>query len=877
MTDDYRSIIEKLRNKYSDGKQFSKLSDLIDDNPEIPFKTLSNCSNELFGMSLKKYFESMGILVRKEEERNRKKKEVELENSKKMEEIRIGSTLVIGKYWQNEELEDGKTGLEWIVISKENNRVLLLCKKGIEVKAYDSKKDKAIWKNCELRKWLNNDFYDETFSEDEKMKICKISLYNKENAKYMIVEHESTEDKVFCLSVNEIDEYYGIKDYSNDFYTGRNADLICDITDYVKKKILQSEKSYMNVSNIKSYRWWTRSFSTNHGNLHGKESSYKACVVDGNGCVGKESFAKIGIPQLVRPALWYEVVEESEDQKKNRLEKESLKKETEKKEKLKEERIGEIIEGYTDEFIRNCGISFLNKYFTQTYKYIPVSCLDYVEKRGGIYRRDVSKKTNYLICDQMNLDTLNYKKAEELISEGQELIILTKDKFIKLTEKYDEFISKSDILERINSEIEFEFPSESEIDDTEDNASMEKVVLPFIEEDRRFHTIPHPGYFDNTFKYTVFRGYKKQIEKAVEYLQSIVIKYKYCGEISIRYTEEPEIFEFRFNNPERDDSVDKMIKMFPELKVMAFFEVWKFKYADAYVVYSAPGYEYITNFDYVGYVDYKQDDDWTSDHNPCRRFIYEFSHYSTSDEIRIDYMVPFKKEWDTYNYLIKKDDGFYVKKGKNNNEINNNVNISNEKKRLNFEDYSIEGGNTAWDYLLQTYKKPIPEYEFVPFEGQLIATPDLLWFQYSNKIIDELVEKYNYENEHFDYNYIDCYDEILFNRSIAKSWFDRGDEDDLNVMDPFPYYGVDNIDDFTKSLLSLLIATGKLNCDFKQEAIERIGEISNSFLRIDAGFVKNVMEGYDKYNEFNQFNEKIIVKYDGKSYLTSKWIIEGGY
>ena len=62
---DYQSIIDMLVAKYQNGPKLSSMRALLVDNPDLkgPLKTLQNKSNELFGMSLTKYFEQLGILV----------------------------------------------------------------------------------------------------------------------------------------------------------------------------------------------------------------------------------------------------------------------------------------------------------------------------------------------------------------------------------------------------------------------------------------------------------------------------------------------------------------------------------------------------------------------------------------------------------------------------------------------------------------------------------------------------------------------------------------------------------------------------------------------------------------------------------------------
>jgi len=64
---DYDDLINTLVEKYKDGPKPKSMGDLLFDNPDLKgaLKTLQNKSSEVFGMTLKKYFESVGIFEAK--------------------------------------------------------------------------------------------------------------------------------------------------------------------------------------------------------------------------------------------------------------------------------------------------------------------------------------------------------------------------------------------------------------------------------------------------------------------------------------------------------------------------------------------------------------------------------------------------------------------------------------------------------------------------------------------------------------------------------------------------------------------------------------------------------------------------------------------
>lgn len=64
-TQDYQQIIDALLEKYKDSPKPRSMGELLFDNPDLKgsLKTLQNKSGEVFGMTLKKYFEEIGIFA----------------------------------------------------------------------------------------------------------------------------------------------------------------------------------------------------------------------------------------------------------------------------------------------------------------------------------------------------------------------------------------------------------------------------------------------------------------------------------------------------------------------------------------------------------------------------------------------------------------------------------------------------------------------------------------------------------------------------------------------------------------------------------------------------------------------------------------------
>ena len=80
----------------------------------------------------------------------------------------FGDTYELGK-WPQENKEP--EALHWKVLEEENGVLLLISSHIIASKRYNDTKVDVTWESCSLRKWLNEDFYNSAFSDEEKNRI----------------------------------------------------------------------------------------------------------------------------------------------------------------------------------------------------------------------------------------------------------------------------------------------------------------------------------------------------------------------------------------------------------------------------------------------------------------------------------------------------------------------------------------------------------------------------------------------------------------------------------------------------------------------------------------------------------------------------------
>ncbi|MHB1154612.1 MAG: DUF6273 domain-containing protein [Eubacteriales bacterium] len=111
---------------------------------------------------------------------------------------KVGDRVGFGQYW-------------WTVldVDDEENRVLLLSEKIVTRRAYHTSKTKITWADCELRKYLNSVFIEESFNATEEKLIVETTIDNTDNQTFGTAGGTETTDKVFLLSLDEVVEYFG--------------------------------------------------------------------------------------------------------------------------------------------------------------------------------------------------------------------------------------------------------------------------------------------------------------------------------------------------------------------------------------------------------------------------------------------------------------------------------------------------------------------------------------------------------------------------------------------------------------------------------------------------------------------------------------------
>lgn len=98
--------------------------------------------------------------------------------------------------------------IEWLVLTQEGEKALLLTKDCIEERPFHKVLEPITWENCSLRSYLNGPWYEATFREEEKTKILTTKEDDADSRECGASGEYDSEDKVFLLSINEAEQYF---------------------------------------------------------------------------------------------------------------------------------------------------------------------------------------------------------------------------------------------------------------------------------------------------------------------------------------------------------------------------------------------------------------------------------------------------------------------------------------------------------------------------------------------------------------------------------------------------------------------------------------------------------------------------------------------
>ena len=184
------------------------------------------------------------------------------------------STVFLGRFEQDNNIDNGPEPIEWYVIDEKEDKALLLSRFILCGDNYNKAKKDITYLSSSIRSYLNKELFLEAFTEEERNIILETKLNNKQSGDpewyYATYGGNDTEDSLFLISYADL--------YNLPALWDRNI-RAAEMTEYAKKNGAKKD-------------WWMRSPGLEqHDACYMSEYGFHSTI---------EVNAKIG----VRPAIW---------------------------------------------------------------------------------------------------------------------------------------------------------------------------------------------------------------------------------------------------------------------------------------------------------------------------------------------------------------------------------------------------------------------------------------------------------------------------------------------------------------------------------------------------------------------------------------------
>ena len=188
-----------------------------------------------------------------------------------------GDTFHFGNYTQGPNGE--VMPIEWLVLKRTEDKLMVITRWGLNSRQYHHVIGNITWENCDLRRWMNGEFFSKAFTSEEKECILPSMIDNWDNDKYGTPGGNATFDNVFLLSLDEADTLFK-----------SDSERVCKPTSYATSK-----GAFIDEDFDGNCQCWLRS--------PGVDPSYASCV-RGNGNISCEGNFVSDSDDCVRPVVY---------------------------------------------------------------------------------------------------------------------------------------------------------------------------------------------------------------------------------------------------------------------------------------------------------------------------------------------------------------------------------------------------------------------------------------------------------------------------------------------------------------------------------------------------------------------------------------------
>ena len=198
-----------------------------------------------------------------------------------------GSVILFGRFEQDNDPDNGPEPIEWIVLEADSDRTLLVSRYALDARPYHTESADITWEQCSLRAWLNGEFLEKAFTDEEREAVLLTHLDNaaEKASDYLTVAGNDTDDSIFLLSDHD----------AFDLYFWSDEEMLCAPTDYAIANGAYLLDEY-DVDGRPAVTWWLRSpgyFQNNAEGVFGDGLRNSSEVNEGEICV--------------RPAFWIDL------------------------------------------------------------------------------------------------------------------------------------------------------------------------------------------------------------------------------------------------------------------------------------------------------------------------------------------------------------------------------------------------------------------------------------------------------------------------------------------------------------------------------------------------------------------------------------------
>ena len=205
-----------------------------------------------------------------------------------LKKVSVGDTVLFGYNEDYVNASNKTEGIEWLVLEKKKNKMLVISKYGLDLSVYDYSydfKSQETWETSFIRKRLNDGFIKDTFDSAEQSLLISQEVTADMNPKFSTDPGKDTFDRVFLLSIKEVEKYFKT-----------DKDRVCTPTSHVSNYINNKWRQNSDLINA-DWNWWLRTPG---------DSKFKFATVFKDGSISyKGSMYDNYI--LLRPAMWIDI------------------------------------------------------------------------------------------------------------------------------------------------------------------------------------------------------------------------------------------------------------------------------------------------------------------------------------------------------------------------------------------------------------------------------------------------------------------------------------------------------------------------------------------------------------------------------------------